>query len=70
MPTLAIFVFSAFAQIDNEFILDVNTALDLQSAPKTLGIIGAGAIGIQLAGIWNKLGTKVVLLEINILLTC
>jgi pyruvate/2-oxoglutarate dehydrogenase complex dihydrolipoamide dehydrogenase (E3) component len=24
---------------------------------------GAGAIGIQLAGIWNKLGTKVVLLE-------
>jgi dihydrolipoamide dehydrogenase len=53
----------AFAQIDNEFILDVKTALDLQSVPKTLGIIGAGAIGIQLAGIWNKLGTKVVLLE-------
>ena len=53
----------AFAPIDNEFIIDVKTALDLQSAPKTLGIIGAGAIGIQLAGIWNKLGTKVVLLE-------
>jgi dihydrolipoamide dehydrogenase len=31
--------------------------------PKTLGIIGAGAIGIELAGIWNKLGSKVILLE-------
>jgi len=53
----------SFSPIDNEFIIDVKTALDLQSVPKTLGIIGAGAIGIELAGIWNKLGTKVVLLE-------
>ncbi|NOQ14382.1 MAG: dihydrolipoyl dehydrogenase [Methyloprofundus sp.] len=53
----------SFAPIDNEFIIDVKTALNLQSAPKSLGIIGAGAIGIELAGIWNKLGTKVVLLE-------
>ena len=53
----------SFAPIDNEFIIDVKTALNLQSVPKTLGIIGAGAIGIELAGIWNKLGTKVVLLE-------
>lgn len=52
-----------FAPIDNEFIIDVQKALDLQSVPKTLGIIGAGAIGIELAGIWNKLGTQVVLLE-------
>lgn len=53
----------SFAPIDNDSILDIQTALNLQSIPKTLGIIGAGAIGIQLAGIWNKLGTKVVLLE-------
>ena len=53
----------SFAPIDNEFIIDVKSALNLQSVPKTLGIIGAGAIGIELAGIWNKLGTKVVLLE-------
>lgn len=53
----------SFAPVDNEFIIDVKTALNLQSVPKTLGIIGAGAIGIELAGIWNKLGTKVVLLE-------
>lgn len=53
----------SFAPIDNEFIIDIQTALNLQQVPKTLGIIGAGAIGIELAGIWNKLGTKVVLLE-------
>ncbi len=53
----------SFAEIDNEFIIDIQTALNLQSVPKTLGIIGAGAIGIELAGIWNKLGTTVVLLE-------
>jgi len=53
----------SFAPIDNEFIIDPQSALNLQVTPKTLGIIGAGAIGIELAGIWNKLGTKVVLLE-------
>jgi len=53
----------SFAPIDNEFIIDPQSALNLQSIPKTLGIIGAGAIGIELAGIWSKLGTKVVLLE-------
>lgn len=52
-----------FAPIDNEFIIDIQTTLNLQGTPKTLGIIGAGAIGMQLAGIWNKLGTKVILLE-------
>ena len=52
-----------FAPVDNQFIIDAQTALNLQSVPKTLGIIGAGAIGIELAGIWNKLGTKVILLE-------
>ncbi len=53
----------SFAEVDNEFIIDVKAALNLQSVPETLGIIGAGAIGIELAGIWNKLGAKVVLLE-------
>ncbi len=53
----------SFAPIDNEFIIDPQSALNLSSVPKTLGIIGAGAIGIELAGIWNKLGTKVILFE-------
>ncbi len=53
----------SFAPIDQQQIITPHDALKLQSPPKTLGIIGAGAIGIELAGIWNKLGTKVILLE-------
>lgn len=53
----------SFAPIDNKLIIDHQSALNLSSIPKTLGIIGAGAIGIGLAGIWNKLGAKVILFE-------
>ncbi|NOQ65190.1 MAG: dihydrolipoyl dehydrogenase, partial [Methyloprofundus sp.] len=53
----------SFAPIDNDTIIDIQTALNLSAVPETLGIIGAGAIGIEIAGIWNKLGSKVILLE-------
>lgn len=48
---------------DNELIIDTTQALSMTEVPKKLGIIGAGVIGLELAGIWNKLGAKVVLLE-------
>jgi len=51
------------APVDNEFIIDSNSALNLQSVPKRLGIIGAGVIGFELGGIWKKLGSEVILLE-------
>ena len=51
------------APIDNEFIINSTTALKLTETPKRLGIIGAGIIGLELAGIWNRLGSKVILLE-------
>jgi dihydrolipoamide dehydrogenase len=51
------------APIDNEFIIDSTQALNLKETPKKLGIIGAGIIGLELAGIWNRLGSQVVLLE-------
>ncbi len=51
------------APIDNEFIIDSSDALNLKKIPKRLGIIGAGIIGLELAGIWNRLGSKVILLE-------
>ena len=52
-----------YAAIDNEFIIDSNSALDMQSIPKHLGIIGAGIIGFELGGIWSRLGSEVILLE-------
>lgn len=51
------------ATIDNQFIIDSNTALNLESIPKRLGIIGAGIIGFELGGIMNRLGSEVILLE-------
>jgi len=51
------------APIDDEFIIDSTQALKLTEVPKRLGIIGAGIIGLELAGIWNRLGSDVILLE-------
>ncbi len=51
------------AKVDNEFILDSNTTLNMESVPKRLGIIGAGIIGLELAGIWNRLDSEVILLD-------
>lgn len=51
------------APFDGEFILDSWDALDMQSAPKRLGIIGAGVIGVELGSVWSRVGSDVVLLE-------
>ncbi len=51
------------APIDNEFIIDSTMALNLDAVPKRLAIIGAGVIGLELASIWNRLGSETMLLE-------
>lgn len=51
------------APIDNESIIDSTLALSLTEIPKRLAIIGAGIIGLELAGIWSRLGSDVILLE-------
>ena len=44
-------------------VLTSDTVWSLDSAPKTLGIIGAGAIGLEMAQIFQDFGTEVVVLE-------
>ena len=51
------------APIDGKIILDSIGALELTAVPKRLGVIGAGVIGLELGSVWNRLGSKVVLLE-------
>jgi dihydrolipoamide dehydrogenase len=51
------------APIDNECIIDSTIALNLEAVPKKLAIIGAGVIGLELASIWNRLGSETILLE-------
>jgi len=53
----------ACATLDHEFIIDSTQALKLTETPKRLGIIGAGIIGLELAGIWHRFGSDVILLE-------
>ncbi len=48
---------------DNEYILDNEGALELTQVPRTLGVIGAGVIGLELGSVWRRLGSKVVMLE-------
>ncbi len=53
----------ACAPLDGEHIIDSTQALNLKKVPQRMGIIGAGVVGLELAGIWNKLGSEVILLE-------
>ena len=52
-----------YAKVDNEFIIDCFAALNLNSLPKKLAIIGAGVNGLELASIWSRLGSETILLE-------
>lgn len=51
------------APIDNKFIVDSSTALNFSSVPQKLAIIGAGIIGLELGGIWQRLGAETIILE-------
>ncbi len=50
-------------QPDANLILTNIEILDMQSVPKTLGIIGAGAVGVEFASIFNRFGSRVTVLE-------
>jgi dihydrolipoamide dehydrogenase len=48
---------------DPERILTNIEILNLTAIPKTLAIVGAGAVGVEFASIFNRLGTEVTILE-------
>ncbi|KGM57270.1 dihydrolipoamide dehydrogenase [Lysobacter arseniciresistens ZS79] len=52
-----------FAKFDGEAIVDNAGALDFESVPKRLGVIGAGVIGLELGSVWKRLGAEVTILE-------
>ena len=51
------------AKFDNKNILDSTGALEIDSVPKTLGVIGAGVIGLELGSVWSRLGSQVTVIE-------
>ena len=48
---------------DNEFILTNIEILNLTTIPKSLAIIGAGAVGVEFASMFNRFGSKVSVFE-------
>jgi dihydrolipoyl dehydrogenase len=50
-------------EIDGKTILSNIEILQLPAVPKTLVIVGAGAVGVEFASVFNSFGTKVTVLE-------
>ena len=48
---------------DGKKIIDSTDALSLTKVPKSLAVIGAGAVGLELGSIWSRLGSKVIIIE-------
>lgn len=51
------------APVDQDVIVESTGALDFQAVPKTLGVIGAGVIGLELGSVWSRLGSQVTVIE-------
>ena len=51
-------------KVDNVSICDNEGALKFTEAPKKLGVIGAGVIGLELGSVWRRLGADVTVLEV------
>ncbi len=49
--------------VDNKIVMDNEGALDQESVPKKLAIIGAGVIGLEMGSVWRRLGSEVTILE-------
>ncbi|CAN5798742.1 dihydrolipoyl dehydrogenase [soil metagenome] len=52
-----------FLKIDHERVWDSTDAMMSQEAPRTLAVVGAGAIGCEFADIYAAFGTKVTIVE-------
>jgi dihydrolipoamide dehydrogenase len=49
---------------DHKTILDSDSVLELEKLPKTMAVIGAGAVGVEFASIFNSFGAKVDVIEL------
>jgi dihydrolipoamide dehydrogenase len=50
-------------ELNKTTVISSDEALFLEAAPKTLAVVGAGAVGSEFADIFNAFGTKVTLIE-------
>ena len=50
-------------EFDEQRVLSNDGALAIGAVPKTLGVIGAGVIGLEMGSVWRRLGAEVTLIE-------
>ncbi len=50
--------------IDNDRILDSTGALTLQEVPRSIAILGAGAVGVEFASLFRAFGSEVTIIEL------
>lgn len=51
-------------ELNGSTVLSSDDVLVLEKAPKTMAVVGAGAVGCEFADVFNAYGTKVTLLEV------
>jgi dihydrolipoamide dehydrogenase len=49
--------------IDGELVIDYRKAMSLENQPKSMVVIGSGAIGVEFAYFYSTMGTKVTVVE-------
>ena len=52
-----------FLPFDGKQIISSDDAIALDKVPKSLIVVGGGAIGLELGSVWSRLGTKVTVVE-------
>lgn len=51
-------------ELNRKTVISSDEALLLEKAPKSMAVIGAGAVGCEMADVFNAFGTEVTLLEV------
>jgi len=51
-------------ELNKKTVISSDEALVLESAPKTMAIVGAGAVGCEFADVFNAFGTQVTLIDV------
>jgi dihydrolipoamide dehydrogenase len=52
-----------FLKFDGKRVISSDQAIALEKVPKTMLVIGAGAIGLELGSVWARLGAEVTVIE-------
>lgn len=50
-------------EIDEKRVITSTGAIALEKVPETMIVIGGGIIGLEMASVWSRLGTKVTVVE-------